>query len=190
MTKKARRILGFVLVLPALLLVAIVLALLIGPPGPHFTCHHLLVHAFEQWKIETRNGDWYPNVAGDGRTSLNLIAPYMKYGSDELRDYRYVPGLKDDDPADLILAYVRKPSWRTWHGDTHWIRSDRRWVVLNPRFSPAMDTDARGYSEDGEAITTTEFHRRLQATLDYLKAQNRPFCTNVVQEHSVFLSSP
>jgi len=120
--------------------------------------------------IETTSGNWLPNVRGSSRESLALLVPYLSdpENTDPLRDYRYVPGLKSDDPATLIMAYVRVPSRRTWHGDTHWFRRDKRWVVLNPRMSQP-DTDPRGWSECGEAIPNAQFKARLQATLDYLK---------------------
>ena len=189
MKKRTKVILGVVCGVPVLLVAALVLAILIGPPGPHFTCHRMLDGSFEQWKLVKKNDDWYPNVEGHSSKSLELIAPYMKNGMSELRDYRYIPGLQSDDPEELILMYLKEPSWRTWHGDTLWVRADKRWVVLNPRTSSPYETYGRGWSELGEAITTPDFTRRLEATLAFIEENNRPFWTNVLQEHTEFLNS-
>jgi hypothetical protein len=169
-----------------LVAVGLALAIRIGPPGPHFICHRGLVASFEQWKLETTNGDWYPNIDGNSIRSLEVIAPYMR---EDLRDYRYVPGLKSDDPEDLILVYLSRPSWRTWHGDTHWVRLDKRWVILNPRTSSPDDTYGRGWSEVGEAIPSAEFTNRLKATLEYLRQNHRQNWYAVQMEHLTFLAS-
>lgn len=187
MKKRTKLIVGFGCLLPVLLFGALVLAVIVGPPGPHFTCHRGLDAAFTLWQQTAKVKNWYPNVQGDSTKSLELVAPYIRNGMTDLRDYRYIPGLKLDDPEELILMYLKEPSWRTWHGDTHWIRSNKRWVILNPRMSFPDETYGRGWSEAGEAIETPDFKRRLQATLDFLKENNRPDWTNVVQEHGAFL---
>jgi len=189
MRKNTRRILVFGCLVPVSVVGAFVLAVIFGPPGPHFTCHRMLDGAFAQWRLTAEKRDWYPNVEGDGAKSLELIAPYVKNGMTEMQDYRYVPGLKSDDPEGLILMYLKEPSWRTWHGDTHWVRAGKRWVILNPRTSSPDDTYGRGWSELGEAITTPAFKSLLRATLDFLRENNRPFWTNAVQEHEMFLRS-
>ena len=139
--------------------------------------------------MATTNENWYPNIEGDSGRSLEAVAVYTYDGMTSLQDYRYIAGLKSDDSEGLILMYVNRPSSRTWHGDSHWFRMQKRWVILNPQMSSPDDTFGPGWSELGEAITTPEFKRRIQATLDYLKNNNRPFWTNVVQEHTAFLRS-
>jgi len=120
---------------------------------------------------------------------LALLTSYLHEGPTALRDYRYVPGLRSDDAEGLILIYVKRPSRRTWHGDTHWFRADKRWVVLNPRMSSPSEGDARGWSECGEAICGTQFKTRLRATLDYLKSKERPSWQAAREEHLGFLSA-
>ena len=60
----------------------------LGPPGPTLTCHRGLDGAFQQWMIETTNGDWYPNAEGSSVKSLALLAPYYGSYTNQLRDYK------------------------------------------------------------------------------------------------------
>ncbi len=166
-----------------------VAALKVVGPEPHFVCHRALDGALQQWMLETTNTVWLPNVKGSSSQSLALLLPYLGTGATQLRDYRYVPGLRSDDPEELITIYVRKPSRRTWHGDAHWFRAERRWVVLNPRISQPDTGDPRRWSECGEAVSTTEFKARLRATLAYLKSNARPEWQAVVEEHTGLLNS-
>ena len=177
------------IIVPCLGLIGLTTLIVVGPPGPHFVCHRGLDGAFQQWMLETTNDVWYPNVNGNSGESLALLIPYMHEGPTALRDYRYVPGLRSDDPENLIFVYVREASRRTWHGDTHWFRKDKRWVILNPRMLPPDGVDARGWSECGEAIPTEQFKARLQATLDHLKSKGRPGWQAASEEHMRFLST-
>lgn len=173
-----------------IILGAIMFGLIIfNPPGPHFTCHRGIAAGLNQWILETTNGDWYPNIDGSSVKSLGvLLTDYIK-GTNELRDYCYVPGLKSDDPQELILIYMKEPSKRTWHGDNRWLLREKRWVILNPRFSSPNDTYGVEWSECGEAIPPAEFPRRLKLTLKYLETNSRPNWQNVVKEHQEFLNS-
>ena len=156
-------------------------------PGPDIVCHKQIHGAFVQWSLETTNAPRYPNIQGDSSKSLNILNAYIKDATAWLHDYRYVPGLSASDPPDLTLMYVAQPSRRTWHGDQHWLLGKKRWVVLNTHFDTPP---AAGYpSELGEWIPTSEFTNRLAKTLQYLAANNRPYWTNVVKEHSAFLQA-
>jgi hypothetical protein len=162
-----------------------------GPPDPQFICHRLLDAALQEWKVQTTNEALFPNVGGSSSRSLALLVPYLGGGRDTnaLRDYMYVPGLRSDDSANLILFYLRAPSRRTWHGDTVRLSGPRRWIVLNPRMHPPDDDSSRAGGELDEAISLAEFSGRLQATLDYLKRNARPGWQAVEQEHMRFLNS-
>lgn len=108
MKKRTKRIIAVGCLVPVLLVTGLICMLIIGPPGPHFTCHRGLDCAFEQWWLTTPNGKTtnalvYPNVDGSSVKSLELIAPYVYHGMDDLRDYGYVPGLTSEDPRELIL---------------------------------------------------------------------------------------
>jgi len=166
----------------------VAIALIVGPPGPMFVCHRGLVGTLDQWMLETTNKVTYPNVDGSSSRSLAVLVSYVDLqDTNVLRDYRYVPGLRSDDPESLILFYVRQASRRTWHGDTHWLRRDKRWVVLNPQCSTPDDVDAKGWSECAEAISTGQLRTRLKATLDYLKSKDRPGWQAATAEHTEFL---
>lgn len=159
-----------------------------GPQGPSFICHRNLVASMDQWAMATSNGDWYPNINGSGIDSLNVLAPYI-YKIEGLRDYRYVPGLKNNDPEALILIYLNEPSRKTWHGDNRWFLRNKRWIIINARTSSPGHTGGDDWSEVGEAITTPEFRKRLKLTLDYLEKSNRPHWQMIRQEHTAFLNS-
>lgn len=184
MRRRTKVILGMSCLLPVLVAAYLLFLVWSGPPGPRFVCHRGVVAAFEQWKLVTAGGGWYPNVEGSSARSLAAIAPYVKEG---MSDYRYVPGLKEDDPADLILMYVREPTRRKWHGDARWYRLEKRWVVLNPQ---TRDGEGDRWSELAEWIPADEFTHRLGRTLQFLKDNNRPHWETVVREHSEFLESP
>jgi hypothetical protein len=131
----------------------------------------------------------FPNIAGSSSQSLALVIPYLGGDTNGLRDYMYVPGLRSDDPEDLILLYLRAPSRRTWHGDRHWFGGPKRWVVLNPRMtSPDGDSGKPG-GELCQAIPLAEFKDRLRATLDYLKRNGRSGWQAAEQEHMQFINS-
>jgi|ERR1019366_1062203 hypothetical protein len=190
MMKRSRKTALAIGALLVLVLAGLTTAVVLGPPGPHFVCHRLLDGALEQWMLETTNGVTFPNVDGSSSQSLRLVLPYLGLNdTNALRDYMYVPGLRSDDPDNLILFYLREPSRRTWHGDTHWFSGPKRWVVLNPRMSSPDSDSARAGGELCEAISSAEFKDRLRATIDYLKQNKRPNWEAAEQEHMRFISS-
>lgn len=177
-------------VLLVFVLAGLTTVIVLGPPGPEFVCHRLLDGTLAQWSLETSNGVAYPNVEGSSSRSLALLLPY--FGSNDtnaLHDYRYVPGLHSDDPDNLILFYLKEPSRRTWHGDTHWFSGPKRWIILNPRMSMPDSSSDHAAGELCEAISMAEFKARLRATLDYLKLNERPGWQAAGQEHMRFLNS-
>ena len=188
--KRSRKIVLATSALFALVLSGLTAVVIMGPPGPHFVCHRLLDGALEQWMLETTNGVTFPNVDGSSGHSLAVLLPYIDlHDTNVLRDYMYVPGLRSDDPENLILFYLKEPSRRTWHGDTHWFSGSKRWIVLNPRMSPADIDSSRAGGELDEAISLAEFKDRLRATLDYLKRNERPGWRAAEQEHMRFINS-
>ena len=83
--------------------------------------------------------------------------------------------------------YMKQKTQYTWHGDTRASRNKAMWIVFAPGLD-SPDTD-EWCPEAARKLNTREFKTRLQATLDYLKANNRPYWTNAVREHGAFLSS-
>jgi len=188
--KRRRKIALAIGALLVLLLAGLTTAIVLGPPRPDFVCHRLLDGVLGQWMLETTNGVTFPNVDGSSSRSLALVLPY--FGSTDtnaLHDYMYVPGLRSDDPDNLILFYLREPSRRTWHGDTLWFNGPKRWVVLNPRMSSPDSDSGRAGGELCEALSMVEFKDRLRTTLDYLKRNERPGWQAAEQEHMRFISS-
>ena len=171
-----------------LLLFAVVIGwVLLRTPDPHFVCHKGFFHAFCDWQSETTNGDWYPNIEGSQQKSLAVLAPYEPNVMGNASDYRYVPGLERNDPEDLILFYLCRPSRRTWHGDGNFLRLRKRWVVLGPKLMSNGKSFTAEWSECGEALSTKAFKKRLAHTLEYLRENNRTNWTGVVQDHTAFL---
>jgi hypothetical protein len=114
--------------------------------------------------------------------SLKLMDSY--WGTNALKDYRYAPGLTAKDPAHFVLFYVKEPCRRLYHGDVWSPSRPRRWIVLSPGIANQGGTPEFAY-----AWTTAEFTQRLGATLEFLKAQQRPGWSNAVMEHRAFLES-
>jgi len=170
-----------------LLLAAIAGWLTLRTHDPHFICHRELFGAFAVWQTEATNTQWYPNIDGDQSRSLAVLESSESGICQKLSDYRYVPGLRNGDPDDLIMLYVNRPSRRTWHGDGHFLRLRKRWVVLGPSMMSRGASFTAEWSECGEALSTTDFKRRLSHTLDYLRENNRTNRACVIQDHGAFL---
>lgn len=146
-----------------------------------------------QWGMEhPAQGDLngvYPNDDGESEKTIAQFAPYLhNEQAKRLQDYAYVPGLRDSDPENLILMYMKQKTRYTWHGDTRANRNKLMWIVFAPSLDSPFNTD-EWCPEGARKLNTREFRTRLQATLDYLKTNNRPYWTNTVREHSAFLNS-
>jgi hypothetical protein len=162
--------------------------LIVLQSGPRPFCHRAIDGAFQQWMLETgrTNGVYtdgvYPNTNGIGSNSLAMIQPFF---DQRIQQYGYVPGLKYDDPNDLVLMYLKAQTHYTWHGDTeHTIFSPRRWMVLSPKIV-ASGTCPEG----GELLDTPEFKKRLQMTVTFLREHQRPYWQVVAEEQSNLLNS-
>ena len=165
------------------------------PSDPLVYCQKALDSAFEQWKIasDTFTGDlrYLPNVDGRGKESLALVSEYMGrgYADGVLRDYGYVPGLREGDPNDLVMLYLKKRTRRNWNGDhSGTIFRKPKWMVIGPEFWDDTGRNAGCY-EGGRLEETPVFAARLLKTLQFLKENNRPFWENAGKEHTAFLVS-
>jgi hypothetical protein len=146
------------------------------PPGADIACNRAIDAAIQQWRLEnTTNG--YPNVRGEGQSSLALITNH--FGT--LTDYNYIPGLWDNDPQHLILLYINKPCRRYEHGHV--------WSPLRPERSVVLPLGGGGEFELAEALETSEFKRRMEETLFFLEQKRRPNWETIVREHRKFLGS-
>jgi hypothetical protein len=130
----------------------------------------------------------YPNELGNSSNSLEVLAKVSRDLCNELQvRYAYVPGLRENDPSDLVLMYLKQPTRCIWHGDFPSLFRPRKWVVIRPGFLPPGMASQVGELSDW--IDKPEFEARLQKTLDFLRANNRPYWTNTVAEHEAFVKT-
>ena len=110
-----------------------------------------------------------------------LEAHFREHGTlrEDLVSFRYVQGLRANDPKDLVVAYVKhKSHWKT---KKNW-DPEERWVVMRP--------GCGGYwGREGGWLTATELCRDLGKTLAFLKAEQRPMWEQSAREHAEFLES-
>ncbi len=129
----------------------------------------------------------FPNVKGLSQDSLASIREVMGY-MDWVRDYNYVPGLREDDPGDLVLMYVNRPTRWTWHGQPPTIFKEKQWIIVPVDFTWGMRPRS-GPGELSERVSFSEFRGRLRRTLDFVRINERPNWQAVVSEHKKFLDS-
>ena len=156
-------------------------------------CHRQIMLAFKTWMQDNgmdinSNTNPFPNVRGGSRDSLAAINGgmngYMKWAS----DYRYVPGLHEDDPGDLVLMYVDRPTRWTWHGPPPTVFKAKAWIIMPVDFASPVRQLA-GPGELSERVPENEFKRRLNKTVEFVRANRRPNWEITVAEHSRFLAS-
>jgi hypothetical protein len=151
--------------------------------GTRPLCNRAVDGAFQQWMLETGHTNGvYPNAEGIGSDSLAMIEPF--FGLD-IQQYAYIPGLRMDDPKDLVLMYLKRPTHYSWHGDTdHTILSPRRWMAVSPDIVMGGPNP-----EGGDLLDGPEFKRRVLKTVAYLKDHDRAHWQVVAKEQEDFLKS-
>jgi hypothetical protein len=127
----------------------------------------------------------FPNVRGLGQDSLATVGESM--GGDWVwkSDYNYVPGLREDDPPDLVLMYFNRPTRWNWHGTPPTIFGEKAWILIPLDFTPRSGQAG----ECSERVSFSEFRSRLQRTLDFIRTNERPNWQTIVAEHTSFLAS-
>lgn len=150
------------------------------PSGPDLVCHRALTTALEQWMLENHTNA-YPNIEGDSVKSISVIDPYFSTRTNDLPDYIYIPGLRPDDPTNLVMMYVKEKSRRDWHGSTATIFREKKWVVIAPDFPFGSGGELNDW------IDTPEFKARLKATFEFLKENKRPYWQTIVKEQQAKL---
>jgi len=183
-TKRTIIILAFVPVMfgAAIVFYATVLTDSSGQPY----CHKVLDTAIYNWQ-DANNSQSFPNVGGDSVRSLGELTPHL--GGDDLTNQNmYVPGLTRNDPGELILMYLPAPTRWTWHGQKPTIFTDRAWLVVPVDMKFYGNRSEAGPGEFSERLSTTDFKRRLQATLQFLKEEQRPNWKATVEQHTEFLT--
>jgi len=158
-------------------------------------CHKQIGSEFNSW-AESNGGSpekrigTFPNVGGRSEDSLAKIldgfGPHVTWGT----DYRYVPGLKQDDPGQLVLMYFNRPTRWISHVEINTtIFREKNWIIVPVDFKWYGDRTEAGPGEWSEWVVEEEFKQRLQETLDYLKSNQRPNWETIVAEHAAFLES-
>ena len=157
------------------------------------TCHKCVMSGFKIWMED--NGmdinsqtNAFPNTNGFGAVSLTAISNGMAGHMDWAQAYRYVPGLREDDPGDLVLLYLDRPTRWTWHGPAPTIFKEKAWMIVPVDFAMAARSTPGG-GELSERVSLAEFRSRLRGTLDYVRTNERPHWQTVVAEHTKFLDS-
>ena len=150
------------------------------PPGPYLVYHRIIDAAFNQWMFEN-NTNTYPNVEGDSVKSISIVEPLCSPRTNALRDYLYIPGLRPDDPTNLVIMYVKEKSRRDWLGSTATIFKGKKWIVIAPGFPLGSGGECNDW------IDTPEFKSRLKRTIEFLKENKRPYWQNIVREQQAKL---
>ena len=174
----------------AIAAIVLCLVVLVDPDAqPH--CHKQLDLAFSNWRDTHKlEKTAFPNVDGISAKSLAAIQPFSGGFAWE-RDYMYVPGLRTDDPGDLVLVYLKKPTrWKSHVQLRPSLFHMKGWIIVpvDMEFYGNRDNEVLGAGEFSEWITFVEFRQRLQKTLDFLRDRGRPHWESAVKEHGAVLA--
>ncbi|MFQ5732202.1 MAG: hypothetical protein ACE5KM_09625 [Planctomycetaceae bacterium] len=140
--------------------------------------------SFDDWQDKHKTKE-FPNSRGSSDASIESLRE--NWWPDDHGEYMYVPGLRSDDPPNLVLMYLAKPTRWQWHAETRWIFREKEWIVIPVDFTFLRDGVRDG--ELNERLSTDEFRRRLKKTLEFLRTNKRPHWEAVAQEHTGFLNT-
>lgn len=151
-------------------------------------CHKQYYFAFKLW-MSDHETNAFPNVSGI--SSNSLMAIHEEMGRDTLwaEHYKYVPGLNQDDPGQLVLLYFDVPTRWTWHGLPPSIFKKRAWIVVPVDFADGYSRPRMGGGEMSERLTPNQFKQRLSETIEFIRTNARPHWQQIVAEHAKFLES-
>jgi hypothetical protein len=156
-------------------------------------CHKLIMIGFMAAMHESginfaNDPKPFPNVKGVSRDSLTNICEQMGGYVDWVKDYGYVPGLREDDPGELVLMYFNRPTRWTWHGVAPTIFKEKAWILIPVDFGDGMRPKS-GPGEQSERVSLDEFRSRLKQTIDFIRTNERPNWQAIVAEQTKFLDS-
>ena len=156
-------------------------------------CHKQILSAFQiEIYGDLANGTKpYPNVKGKSRDSLASVSASFGGYMGWTNNYNYIPGLREDDPPDLVLMYFNHPTRWNWHGAPPAIFKKKAWIVIPVDFDlgAGFRPHTNELGECSERMSTDEFCKRLRGTLDFVRTNQRPNWQTVVAEHGKFLDS-
>ena len=157
-------------------------------------CHKQFMLSFIQWMGDqgmdiNSHTNGFPDLNGKSAESLAAIREQMGGHMSWATGYKYVPGLREDDPGDLVLMYFDRPTRWTWHGPPPpTIFKEKAWIVVPVDFAIGGRRPS-GPGELSERVSLDEFRTRLRRTLDFVRTNERPNWQTVVAEHTKFLDS-
>ena len=133
----------------------------------------------------------FPNANGLSQVSLAAISENMGGYTVWTNDYSYVPGLREDDPPDLVLMYFNRPTRWNWHGPPPTIFKEKAWIIVPVDFGSGSGfrPHTGQVGECSERVSLDEFRSRLRRTLGFVRTNERPNWQTIVAEHSKFLDS-
>jgi hypothetical protein len=131
----------------------------------------------------------FPNVGGVGEDSMAALHTEMNEQMAWMQDYRYVPGLRQDDPGDLVLMYFNRPTRWASHVAPPTIFAAKEWILIPVDFICFGSRTPSGPGENSEQVSADEFTSRLKKTIDYIRAKQRPNWQTIVAEQTKFLES-
>lgn len=157
------------------------------------TCHKQIHLAFHLLWNNQDGANPFPNVNGSGQDSIRSLSNQLASLTGVVaQNYNYVPGLKEDDPGELVLLYLKRPTRWLSHVAPRSIFSDEGWIVVPVDFAgvgPQAPRKMIGAGEMSERLSTEQFTNRLIATLNFLRTNDRPYWPSVVKEQTAFLDS-
>ncbi len=131
----------------------------------------------------------FPNVNGLSQDSLATLRQAMDGNMDWAKNYNYIPGLREDDPGNLVLMYFNRPTRWSWYASPPTIFKKKEWIIIPVDFGIGMRPRSQQDRDYSERVSFDEFRRRLQQTLDFICTNNRPNWKTVVAEQTRFLNS-
>jgi hypothetical protein len=160
-------------------------------------CHKQIMFGFLN-VMHTSGGDIlndpkpFPNVKGLSQESLATTRDFMGDEVAWTNDYNYVAGLRENDPADLVLMYFNRPTRWNWHGTRPpTIFREKAWIIIPVDFGSGLNfrPHTGQVGECSERVSLDDFRIRLRRTLDFVRTNQRPNWQAVIAEHERFLQS-
>jgi len=154
-------------------------------------CHKVVLVGLGNF-LEEQKTDVLPNV--DGHSAGSMVSMYKYWGDEPWEEkYRYIPGLRKDDPGDLVLMYMLVPTRYTAHDTPQTIFAKKGWVLIpldfaGLGFGKRVDRDIPMWGEQCEMVSLPELCDRVKKTLNFLREHERPNWQTVVEEHEKFLN--
>lgn len=131
----------------------------------------------------------FPNVNGSSQKSLTTLKQAMGGHMDWATNYNYIPGLRENDPGDLVLMYFNRPTRWRWFAVPPTIFQKKEWIIIPVDFGTGMRPRSEKNRNYSERVSFDEFRRRLRQTLDFIRTNDRPNWQTVVAEETKVLDS-